>query len=449
MIWAVLCQAIRMANDIFLICFFTNKIPNIKGRCFVLRQILGLLCLMLTLPLYITESISVTYFVDNVWVRYILRLAAIFGYLFCTKLEQAKVLFYWSLLLNTCLNECHNLFMTPFFKDIRLGNYHIVENAALNNLIGTLTECAVFAVVIVVMRWNIRDFSIKRNLKERITLVSLIMLLTLYIKSTLRFYTDGGLWIGGMVENVFPVIMVILILILIMLIERFWTYQEMKIQYEARIMTEDYHYQNMLDRAHAEEEVRRLYHDMKNHLNVLQSMAADSNEMHSYITELSDELKDYEQTLYTGNDTLDILLSMKLRQAHEQKIIVNAFVDFSKGNFIKPIDLCTIFGNALDNAIEASAKVTDESERLVFIRVQEYAGQLIIRIKNSFNGELIRKKDELITTKAADKHMHGLGINNIKRTVQRYGGIVRTDVPEKGMFEMKILIPIEEAEEEA
>lgn len=444
MTWNIISQLIRMANDIFLTIFFFHKIPNVQGRGFVLRQLLGFLCLMLTMPLYITENISTTYFVDNVWLRYGIRLLATLGYLCCTKMVLTKVSFYWALWFNTCLNECHNLFMTPFFKDIRLGYYHIVDNVILNSLISTMMECLIFAFVIVVARWNVRNFTIKRNLKERFILISLIMLLTLYIKSTLRFYTDTGLWIGGNVENVFPVIMVVLILIVIMLTERFWEYQEMKIRYEARLMTEDYHYQNMLDRAQAEEEVRRLYHDMKNHLNVLSTMSGDGNELRSYINDISNQLKGYERTMYTGNDTLDIILSMKLKQAQEQGIVVNAFVDFTRGGFISPMDLCTIFGNSLDNAIEACAKIKNENERMIFIRVQEYADQLIIKIRNSFEGELIRRRDELISTKLENAGMHGFGVSNIRKAVQRYGGIIRTDVPEKGIFELKILIPIPE-----
>ena len=446
MIWEIIFQAMRMANDIFLTVFFFWKAPAAEGNMRIIKRTAGIFCLLLVLPLYITERISVAYFLDSTILRYGIRLASIWGYIYFFKGMEPLSAFYWAMLLNTCFSECHNLFMTPFLRDVRLGSIQIVSSEIWSGFLAALLECVIFILIVAAMRSNIKSFQIRNNLRIRILLVAVTMLLTLYIKSTLRFYTSYEMWAGGSVEMVFPIIMVVLILLLITMMERFWVFQDLKIQYEAQRLAEDYRYQNLLDKIQAQEDVRRLYHDMKNHLNVLDSMSKDDEGIRTYIRELRGRLGSYEKVVNCGNDTLDMLLSQKLKAAREQEIAMSIFMDFSRGDFMSPLDICTIFGNALDNAMEAAAKVEDAAGRLIFIRSQEFADQLIIKIRNCYQGEIQFSKGLPLTSKEANQHYHGLGVSNIVRAVKKYGGVTSIDLPEKGVFELKIMLPLPQSQ---
>lgn len=431
-----------MTNDTLLTVFFFQKATaGEEGRNVVWKWI-GILSLFLCMPLYVSEEISQAYFVESIILRYTIRLISEWGYIYCFKGMPFLTAFYWAILLNTCFNECHNLFMVSLFKDIRHGVLPIVSNKIANGILAALLEGAVFGVIMAVMRASVKTYQIKRNLKMRILSVTVIMILTLYIKSTLRLYENYEMWTGGRVEVVFPVIMVVLILLIIVMLERFWTYQDFKIQYEAQKIAESYRYQNLLDKIQAQEDVRRLYHDMKNHLNSLAFMAKDDEAMEAYIKDLGIKLKSYESIVNSGNDTLDILLTQKWKAAQEQGITMSIYIDFSRGDFMSPLDICTIFGNALDNAIEAAAKVEEDSGKMILIRSQEYANQLIVKIRNSYQGEIRFFKELPVTTKCGDSDYHGLGVGNIVNTVKQYGGIATIDLPEKGVFELKIMLPL-------
>ena len=89
---------------------------------------------------------------------------------------------------------------------------------------------------------------------------------------------------------------------------------------------------------------------------------------------------------------------------------------YSNGvDFIEPLDVSTIFGNGLDNAIEASEKLPEE-QRAILVK----AGKM----QNFF-----------------DDFLHGFGISNMRKAVEKYDGQLMTKC-ENGKFTLKILILI-------
>lgn len=113
-----------------------------------------------------------------------------------------------------------------------------------------------------------------------------------------------------------------------------------------------------------EERVRSIYHDMKNHLQLLQAQAGNGQEVQKSIQELQSQIQEYENYHHTGNEFLDIIIRDKAKTAQEKQIDFNAVISFEDGTFIELLDISTIYGNALDNAIEASEKLP-EDHRLI------------------------------------------------------------------------------------
>ena len=184
-----------------------------------------------------------------------------------------------------------------------------------------------------------------------------------------------------------------------------------------------------------EERVRSIYHDLKNHLLVMESRQ-NTEETRRMAETLRSQIADYEDYVHTGNGFLDIILKDKAAKAREKQIDFSAVVDFHGIDFLEPLDISTIFGNAIDNAIEASENLP-EYKRLITVRAERVRDMLIITVENNTapGNHLVEG-----TTKK-DRFTHGFGIPNIKKAVEKYGGQCSFQQEER-MYRLKILIPI-------
>ena len=102
--------------------------------------------------------------------------------------------------------------------------------------------------------------------------------------------------------------------------------------------------------------------------------------------------------------------------------------------------MCSIFGNALDNAIECELKIPDKEKRLVHVTVSKQKNFLLLRFENYYEGNLEYQEGKLVTTKK-EKEYHGYGLKSIRYTVNKYDGAVSIDTKEN-WFDLKILIPM-------
>ena len=150
------------------------------------------------------------------------------------------------------------------------------------------------------------------------------------------------------------------------------------------------------------------YHDLKHQIAVLRS-EQDPDKRNAFLSQMEEEIKQYELQNKTGNHVLDTILTSKSLYCNKHGITLTSVADGSLLEFMDTMDICSIFGNALDNAIECELK---------------------FRIK----------RGGLATTKK-EKMFHGYGIKSIKYTVDKYGGAVHIDA-EKQWFDLKILIPL-------
>lgn len=175
---------------------------------------------------------------------------------------------------------------------------------------------------------------------------------------------------------------------------------------------------------------------MKKHHLLLQAQAEHGQEVQKSIQKLQGQIQEYENYHHTGNQFLDIILRDKARAAQEMKIDFNTVISFEDSAFIELLDISTIFGNAIDNAIEASGKLP-ENERLITVRANRVREMLVIVVENNALSQGMQSGN---TTKK-DTFLHGFGLSNIRTTVEKYGGQCSTKAAD-GMFTLKIMIPI-------
>ena len=107
--------------------------------------------------------------------------------------------------------------------------------------------------------------------------------------------------------------------------------------------------------------------------------------------------------------------------------------------FMHVADICTIFGNALDNAIESVSLIDDPEKRLIHLSLSQKKNFVLIQINNYCEGTITMKNGYPVTTKA-DKRNHGFGLKSIRYTIEKYHGTLTFDLKDN-WFELKMLIP--------
>lgn len=181
------------------------------------------------------------------------------------------------------------------------------------------------------------------------------------------------------------------------------------------------------------------YHDLKNQIIALKA-ETDSDKRHAYLEKMEEEIKAYEAEHKTGNRVLDTVLKSKSLYCIKNEITLTCVADGSLLNGMGTADIATIFGNALDNAIEYEQKIKDKEKRLIHVSVFSKKDFVMIRVENYFEGDLELEGDLPKTTKR-NTYLHGYGLKSIQYTVQKYDGVV--NVNQNGnWFELKILIPL-------
>lgn len=204
-------------------------------------------------------------------------------------------------------------------------------------------------------------------------------------------------------------------------------------------------YDYYMKQAKDMENIRRISHDIKNHLEALKG-DIDNGRKLEYINGIERKLSKYQSYYKTGNAFIDSLLHVKRLEAIEEEIEFKVLADFTPFKKIKDEDLCVIISNIIDNALYECHLIKEESPDsgcLIQMRAKKVKNFLSILCENSIrkNQEELLKKQVVWETTKEDKRNHGIGIKNIKRVVQEYGGDVSFHV-EDGMFSVSIIIPI-------
>lgn len=194
-----------------------------------------------------------------------------------------------------------------------------------------------------------------------------------------------------------------------------------------------------LQSKHDIDVVNRKYHDLKHYIHAIRA-ETNSATRAGYMDQLEDSIRGYETSaLDTGSPVLDTLLTAKSQQADRMQISLAAVADGTAIGFVDAMDLVTLVGNALDNAIEATSSLDDPAQRLVRIAIYRQDGFAMIKVENIFRGTLQLVNGLPQTTKASSLH-HGYGLKNMRETAELYGGSL-TAHAEDDWFVVRVLLP--------
>ena len=180
-----------------------------------------------------------------------------------------------------------------------------------------------------------------------------------------------------------------------------------------------------------------LRHDMKNHMYLLQTYLNEGryDKAQEYVNKMSKHLQTEHKYVNTGNLELDMILNHKLAKAEAMSCQIQSQIVIPCQLPVDGYDWNVLFGNLLDNAIEAMEQIKD---RFLGIRIQYDRGILGIQVKNTFDGK-VNKQGERLLTRKKQQALHGIGMQNISDVVDKYGGWKSINIDEN-IFEVQIVL---------
>ncbi len=167
----------------------------------------------------------------------------------------------------------------------------------------------------------------------------------------------------------------------------------------------------------------QLLHDTRHHLVALSSLAkgGDSQAVDQYVDELLDVYGQPATGFYCENAVVNAVIGGYVRMAEEKGIAVTAKLDVPAGIGIDEYELCSFFGNTLENAVEACGRIPASSalhgSRFIAIEAWIEPGRLVVRAANSFQEDPGRSGPGFPSSKGS-----GIGLESMRAVVEKYRG---------------------------
>lgn len=321
----------------------------------------------------------------------------------------------------------------------KLNNINIILNGNLFRIESIIISKIFLFIILIIFKYF--KLSLEFKPKDMIliglpvlsNIVSLLLIFGYELKSDV-------ISTGDIAILIFTTALIVLSsVVLLIVIGKIVQDDKLKLEYELineRIKTHHKSYENMNE---IHDKLRYVYHDLKNHMICIKNYDT-KEEIISYINNLESQISDFDSVKNTGNKTLDIILGSKIHLCKKYNIEFEDNINISKLSFIKDIDICAIFANAIDNAIEACINIDHEIEKRIEVKATYINEFAIIKFINTKVND-IKYIDDRIQTSKDDYKIHGIGLASIKYIVGKYDGEVVVNYSDNE-FILKIMIPI-------
>ena len=177
-------------------------------------------------------------------------------------------------------------------------------------------------------------------------------------------------------------------------------------------------------------------HDLKHQIAAVRSEAGKAS-FERYLNELEDSIDEYSTVVECGNQTLDIVLTEKNILCKAAGVKFSYMIDGGAYAFLSEKEIYSLFGNALDNALEACEKVEDEAQRMISLKSNVRGGLVVLQIENTYAGELNMADGLPRTTKRGSGH--GYGLRSIRSIAERWGGEMSVRAQD-GIFKLSVFM---------
>lgn len=187
--------------------------------------------------------------------------------------------------------------------------------------------------------------------------------------------------------------------------------------------------------------IRRMKHEMRGHLNNIKGLAriGEYADLEKYISRMDEDMNDVELSLRTGNPVSDVIVNDKQRQCLDRGIRFQIDFHYPESGNYDAFDVGIILQNLLQNALEACENEA-ENDRFISLSGKQTGRFFLIEVQNSFAGEVEFGSDGLpVTGKKTDVSMHGIGLTNVRRIVEKYMGEMEISL-ENEAFRVTVMV---------
>jgi hypothetical protein len=174
-------------------------------------------------------------------------------------------------------------------------------------------------------------------------------------------------------------------------------------------------------------EIRGIKHDIRHFIGVIRSLSNEGRyeELKQFLGEYVEKTETEPLPVFCENIVANSILGYYSLKAKNNGISFSCTCSLQRQLSINDSDLCVVLGNALENAIEACGNLADPKARFVLAEARTINNQLLLKFENSYNGCLNVQDGSYISTKS--EKFHGIGLQNIKKVVEAYGGFIKTE----------------------
>ena len=316
--------------------------------------------------------------------------------------------------------------LVRYFTDVRIGDvlYNSVFSTVPYLLVG-------FAAYFAVIRPNADKGELKKK-DWRFVILSLIILFSSIVLSLLADYSPDGnynMFVSNVVCRAYAVISCGLILFVMFGLSR-----KNKLEHDNEIV------EHLLRMERSQNEVAKenieiiniKCHDLKHQIAELKKVD-NREEREVLIDEMEKAVMIYDSVMKTGCDALDLVLTEKSLICEKHKIKLSCIIDGSRLGFMNIPDIYSLFGNALDNAIESVSAAAETEKRLISLRISAEHDILLIHLDNYCPVPPVFEDGLPVTTKG-DRDYHGFGVKSIRHIVNKYGGELRMSATDDKFF---------------
>ncbi len=427
---------------------FSFRLP--KKKHYALRLVLTTLCclaLSLVFPLF--ERFSYSWWFSS-FMFLLFYLAAFLSLFFVYDVSKRK-LFFISIASYTTQHLSHeiyaltvrllNLTDSPslgFYGDKEILTFDLGVEAL--QVMGYLEiHLLVYLFVYFVFRKKVNDEEIHFDNFSLLIIAALILFTSIILSSVITYLNADYNKIYFIIVDIYNLLSCFMILYI-----QFYVIDNRRLKSELHFTSELLH-QSEVRYEESKKNVNLINlkcHDLKHQIRTLSKQDVISKDT---VQEIANIINIYDQNVATGNEVLDIILSEKGLLCQKENIKLSVMADCSKLSFVLDADLYCLFGNALDNAIEAVQKIKNPKKRQINLIVKSVHSLVSISIENYFEGTIKFDKNGLPITIKKDKSYHGFGMKSIKMVVEKYQGDMKL-LTRGDIFSLNILFPSKQVE---
>ena len=330
----------------------------------------------------------------------------------------------------------------------------VLWNAALNFCMVELLQLILFSAMLYIVGRQIRKCRMELHIRELCYLLltpltgilfgNIIFRILLMVSENrvIQLYEQYPVLIG--IVPVVAALFYVGILVTIISYQKMVGFQEEKKKYFVEQQQVHAIQERMEEVEQFYEGIRRMKHEMKNHLTNIKGLFESGNfgEMEQYIAKMDESMDVFELAIKTGNAVTDVIVNDKQKTAEKQGIRFQSGFIYPKSERYNAYDIGIIINNLLQNALEACGRMASV-DRYISISSRQKKKFFLIEVRNSYEGEIVMDADTNlpISTKedGTSGHLHGIGLSNVKREAEKYMGDVDIKV-KKNEFSVTVML---------